>query len=669
MKKIYPLVFILVLFTLSPIIFAQSECPLADSANLSNEALINNCSITQLSELPNERLITFPAYILTQLPLSRLAEFSNRDLIKIGQGSGDLIGFLSRFTNERLLTFDLSILRQLPLERQKTFSCDIQIQLGLSCGGQQTPIPTATPRSTPISTPVFIPQTISSILINGRELAAKIGNSLSLTLPINDTRREANILIPVRVNYERGSGDSNIIYKNYLINFRYQPPKPQVELTGDEYPVDVYIDDDFLNLEEAKIWITDIINNYLNSLYIRYNIKHRVRLNSVEKKNIDQDCSERNDLSISKNIRVYIPVKQEISSWAWPTLSVVCQRHFDLTNESGKFVAKTILAHEFGHIFGLTDLYLQDVYSEENMVANISITSNVKDIMWQTSLENFHPVSREISNQIESLPIIDWHNRASQFTPKFIILQILGDGGQPLPGVKVEIFPQVLYWYIGWSFPRQTIPNIVSFSTITDATGRVFLGDEQNIFFHKNLLPIYSLGNSALLRVTYNNEVRYASLTLSYLNRLYFDYGQRDAATINQPFSQLIKAPSQGQIRLYDFNKISSDPVPSEEERRELEEHVYEQLKADGIKIEKSSQPLPSQIAQVQESEVQQDQIQEQIQPTINQLYDLNTDGAINSIDTSQFLQDWRTGVFRDFNEDGTMNTFDYSLIKKEFIQ
>jgi hypothetical protein len=61
------------------------------------------------------------------------------------------------------------------------------------------------------------------------------------------------------------------------------------------------------------------------------------------------------------------------------------------------------------------------------------------------------------------------------------------------------------------------------------------------------------------------------------------------------------------------------------------------------------------------------------IQPTLKPVstdnlktFDLNSDGVINAVDTSQFLQDWRSGVMRDLNHDGVMNTFDYSLLKKE---
>lgn len=54
--------------------------------------------------------------------------------------------------------------------------------------------------------------------------------------------------------------------------------------------------------------------------------------------------------------------------------------------------------------------------------------------------------------------------------------------------------------------------------------------------------------------------------------------------------------------------------------------------------------------------------------PQIN-IYDLNSDGDINTFDSSQFLQDWRSGNLRDFNYDQVTNSIDFALLKKEFIK
>lgn len=122
-------------------VYAQGNCPLSDPQNHSNQEFIDNCNLSELAQLSNETLINFPAYILATLANDRLEKFSNSDLIKIGQGSGDLIGFLNKFSNDRLLNpeFPNNILNQLPDTRKKTFPCNIQTDLGISCAQQSLP--------------------------------------------------------------------------------------------------------------------------------------------------------------------------------------------------------------------------------------------------------------------------------------------------------------------------------------------------------------------------------------------------------------------------------------------------------------------------------------------------------------------------------------------------
>lgn len=137
--------------------YAQASCPLDNPQEHINEVLIDECDISELSQLSNERLITFPADIFTQLSNARLELFSNEDLIKIGEGSGNLIGFLNNFSNDRLITFDISILSQLASSRKRTFPCNIQSQLGLSCGESSLPMPTqaSKPQPSPTENTIF----------------------------------------------------------------------------------------------------------------------------------------------------------------------------------------------------------------------------------------------------------------------------------------------------------------------------------------------------------------------------------------------------------------------------------------------------------------------------------------------------------------------------------
>ena len=129
-----------------------STCPSTALENISNEALIAKCTLAEIALLPNDRLQTFSMSILTQLPNSRLEQFSldflakfpNERLEQLSLGVLEkfpnqrlqqfTIPFLQKFSNNRLITMDVSVLKQFPEERIKTFPCEVQIQLGYSCG-------------------------------------------------------------------------------------------------------------------------------------------------------------------------------------------------------------------------------------------------------------------------------------------------------------------------------------------------------------------------------------------------------------------------------------------------------------------------------------------------------------------------------------------------------
>lgn len=249
-------------------------------------------------------------------------------------------------------------------------------------------------------------------------------------------------------------------------------------------------------------------------------------------------------------------------------------------------IAKNSVVHEFGHALGLPDYYFQNVYDNE-VEPRLDIASEVKDVMWTTYNPQpfFHPISREMANK--TINLSQPERNAREFTPKLIILQIVNNEALPLPGAKIAVFPQVIEYQPGQLYPRWFIPNVVSFERVTDGTGRVFLGSPNDIFTHKNYrlheYGVTPLGDSALIRVSFGNEVRYAALTLSYLNRLYFDYGQTESATITTPFSALIKPPEKGFWRILDFKTISAAPEESTTEQEAMKNHVLWQLRASGV--------------------------------------------------------------------------------------
>lgn len=122
------------------------SCPdISQWRNYDLNVFKTNCTQSQRDLLPNEALLKFSkgdlmTYFslsprLLQLGTGDLATFSNSDLIRIGQASGNLGTFLARFSNERLLEFGLDILRQLPPATIASFSQDIQNQINNAAGG------------------------------------------------------------------------------------------------------------------------------------------------------------------------------------------------------------------------------------------------------------------------------------------------------------------------------------------------------------------------------------------------------------------------------------------------------------------------------------------------------------------------------------------------------
>ena len=107
---------------------------------------INNCTKSQLDQLPNEAVLQFgETAIVTYFSLSRAAQlstgdlvgFSNDHLIQIGQATNNLGNFLARFSNDRLLNppFSNETMLQLPTKTLDSFSCDVQKRLGRTVSG------------------------------------------------------------------------------------------------------------------------------------------------------------------------------------------------------------------------------------------------------------------------------------------------------------------------------------------------------------------------------------------------------------------------------------------------------------------------------------------------------------------------------------------------------
>lgn len=244
-----------------------------------------------------------------------------------------------------------------------------------------------------------------------------------------------------------------------------------------------------------------------------------------------------------------------------------------------KTQVERVLFHELGHIFGLYDYYLEQVHSYNNKVITIGINPRILDTMFSSNNFELDPVSVEIINRTKDLPIDVW-SHWKNFIPNYVDLKLVDTKGVPMSGVTVEVFPQIFNYSEGQL--DITIPNNVSFSGITNSSGIISLGEGKNIFTHskeRSIIP----GTSALLRITNNGESRYAALTGT---DLLINYFAKDAEQNIIPlnFYSLVKKPAPGRIlNIQSINQVSEGPTLSEAEEEELNSHLIELLKSEGL--------------------------------------------------------------------------------------
>ncbi len=266
--KIICLVFVLfVSFFIPQLTIAQSSCP-TDPENHSNQELLNKCSIAEIANLSESRIMTFSSDIITQISNSKLQQFTNDNLIKIGQVTGDLPGFLNKFSNDRLLNpaFSYDLLKQLPPDRIKTFSCDVRQQLGYPCGSTvNIPVNSVTEgMAVGNTTPSLMPGNISKkpvkIIISQLDRFDQIldpndpNSQAQISLNFNDQKIA---YVRFQVNYDDLGKNTQIYYVKYKLK---PPPLPSPDQNGITHltscaeitkPGNYTIDEDFYNKEES----------------------------------------------------------------------------------------------------------------------------------------------------------------------------------------------------------------------------------------------------------------------------------------------------------------------------------------------------------------------------------------------------------------------------------
>lgn len=330
-----------------------------------------------------------------------------------------------------------------------------------------------------------------------------------------------------------------------------------------EYLVDVIIHHS-LPQQETEDWARDAVDNYLNRRFAESGTSKRFRTDQIIR-----DYDEATGCSIPGAIPVYDRCEfndGKIRVWLYQQgfryrgilagtsadpISAAVQKELPSTisvEQDGYFgqrVHGDALLHEVGHLFGIPDYYHEDVPAGSNQVAPVGIIPFARDVMHNNNQHNhFSDTSRHYIERVNQLPIgFGEPHWDVQFTPKQTTLNITNDEGLPLSGVEIEVFPQKMtvseIAFNGRRPIQMSIPNTPSFTKLTDELGQVDLGSYYDLF-HSNGQPLDpGSGPSAFLRISHNDEVRYAAITRSYLNYLYFQ-GYEDVALVSLPFSSLL---------------------------------------------------------------------------------------------------------------------------------
>lgn len=392
---------------------------------------------------------------------------------------------------------------------------------------------------------------------------------------------DSNVSRTVKVTFLSEDSASEIYYAD--INLKYQ-----LLHENDEIPVDLVIDKKFSNIQDVEDWGKDTINNYINDKLQTGGIKRKVRFNTSFVDFV-QTCTEfwtPQPVSDQK-IVVYISSKYTGKAWAMAKDHSICFGSFSKNNN---VISKSVLTHEMGHIFGLPDYYLEQIYDNQ-VIPSTNLDAFDKDIMYnQDQYYDFGSNSKTIINNLSN-PLPEDYRYWVYYSPKQVFLQVLDDNKLPIPKARVDIFPAIYDWKEGSEYVHRFVPNNPSISRDTDNTGRIFLGDQADIFNHKKY-PYAGSTGAALVRIIVNGEARYGAISMSYLNNLFFSQNPNGIATIVTKFPDMYKVESildYASIRPFS-NTVITKRIQPKGRVDEQESHLYTELKVSGD-LEKHKAP------------------------------------------------------------------------------
>lgn len=340
-----------------------------------------------------------------------------------------------------------------------------------------------------------------------------------------------------------------------------------------EYYIELHIHDAFSDRGKVESWVRDTIENYVNPEFRKAGINKKLKVTAVlgySGSQCPQDISFRTNCEFNPygsiiHVWIYpLGYKSEIKKGglAYPATSGIginlpAGKEFTMFGQ----VDRQLLAHEIMHIFSAPDYYLEYVSKEKNNVSHMEITPAVKDVMYWFN-QDWNPLyswtTKEYASKVKEIPFIKGRETINMleegnprgYIPWKTILEITDDQKQPLEGLQVLIYPQIID-YQKMDFVISSSQTILD--GFTDKQGRFDLGDGYNLLKpNKSDKKDNYWAHSVLVQVTKGDQVHYMAITRSYLNTLFFQ-GKIQEAVISVPFSQMVE---------YNPNEYHSLSVP-----------------------------------------------------------------------------------------------------------
>lgn len=307
-------------------------------------------------------------------------------------------------------------------------------------------------------------------------------------------------------------------------------PTEEVVSRSKTFLVDVYINKNTPNQHELEEWITNTINSYINEKLQKAGINRKLKIDQILTYNKNIECPNyRNNCQLSLDkISVFVeaPATAYISTALPQKMQIRLIPQLGLTEDS-----QLQLTHEFGHIFGLPDYYIQstgvDMDADGRPIEpfrGVYPVSNIKDIMLDPiNLKDFSDFSKKLIDIVGNPPFTDVYKLWTKYTPEQVIIQVVDVNNQPMANANIEVYPQIVrFASVSDSFSTN-IFRLSMTSTIKgqlDQNGEFPLGNYSEIFAPPSNANAQDAGYAAILHISYGNQQTFASINVdSLVNR------------------------------------------------------------------------------------------------------------------------------------------------------